>query len=107
MTYCDKSILSPDCGRPECESCGLHREPEKKDVLEAEFDEKFEGYWRGQSIPDEIKFFIKTHFIPRAEVVEKLKGMKFLVYDEFSPEADLSIYNKAIDDLLDLLTQGK
>ena len=22
------------------------------------FDEKFEGYWRGQAIPDEIKFFL-------------------------------------------------
>lgn len=47
-------------------------EPEKKDVW-ALFDEKFEGYWRGQSIPDEIKFFIKTHFISRAEAVDKVK----------------------------------
>ena len=24
-----------------------------------EFDKKFEGYWRGQAIPDELKFFIR------------------------------------------------
>lgn len=32
---------------------------EPKKDWESKFDKQFEGYWRGQAIPDEIKFFIK------------------------------------------------
>lgn len=39
------------------------------------FDRRFEGYWRGQAVPDEIKFFIQETLSQRekeiAEEVEK------------------------------------
>lgn len=35
------------------------------------FDEKFSGYWRGESIPDEIKFFIEQEIKKdREDIVE-------------------------------------
>lgn len=40
---------------------------------EEEFDEKFEGYWRGWSIPDEIKTFIhKTRQVAILQVINDI-----------------------------------
>lgn len=42
-----------------------------------EFDRKFEGYWRGQAIPDEIKFFQKSTTLAYIDsMIQKLEGKK-------------------------------
>lgn len=46
------------------------------------FDKKFDGYWRGQAIPDEIKFFISSLLQDFAkevsEEIDKLPSPYFL-----------------------------
>jgi hypothetical protein len=37
--------------------------------MEEKFNEKFNGYWRGLSIPDEIKFFITSQ---NTELLKKI-----------------------------------
>ena len=49
----------------------------KNEKWEILFDKKFEGYWRGDAVPDEIKSFIKNTITAevergRKEVVERI-----------------------------------
>lgn len=83
-------------------------ESDKKDVW-AEFEKLFEdesvvklqvGIFKSdvQINTNALKSFIKTHFIPRAEVVEMVKWMPY------SHTKEGGVYISR-DDLLDLLTQ--
>lgn len=84
-------------------------EPEKKDVWEEKFEQIFDEGWTGDGDApniENIKSFIKTHFIPRAEVVEKIEEKKYK--GQFAHDGDIyspNEINKLFDDLLDLLTQ--
>lgn len=75
-------------------------EPEKKDVWEL-FDEENEaGHFmteHGHPNIKKLKSFIKTHFIPRAEVVEKANKIAYLSDDLGGGKA------VPLDDLLDLI----
>lgn len=45
--------------------------PNKLKEWEKSFDKQFKRYWRGNAIPDEIKFFIKSK---RKEEIESIVG---------------------------------
>lgn len=57
-----------------------------------EFDKKFEGYWRGEAIPDEIKFFLKKAI--RESVEEALREVRppKLLINSGSVRDELTIY---------------
>lgn len=83
---------------------------QKVDIWESKFDKKFNGYWRGNSIPDEIKFFIKTNFIAKSEMREKIEKMKRKEGGEWEVGVDDGMgfdeaipFNKALQDLLEEL----
>lgn len=75
-------------------------EPEKKDVWKLENWEKKCPKCR-RTLPDSFIKKLRTHFIPRAEVVERIDKLEPKLWDakgkEFVPKSDL----------LDLLTQEK
>lgn len=81
-------------------------EPEKKDVWEVEFDSHWEKIMPKDRVSaivgSQVKNFIRQDFIPRAEVVEMVKGMPPMTRTECE---DGNPIDK--DDLLDLLTQEK
>jgi hypothetical protein len=81
-------------------------EPEKKDVWEEEFD-KTVAIGMPQGVQAEVKSFIKTHFIPRAEVVEWVKNLEVMGIGGAFGEGYEAGFKEAKTDLLDLLTQEK
>lgn len=82
-------------------------EPEKKDVWEKELDDIWSDHWEFYTTNDQkrnkdiIKSFIKTHFISKAELREKINKLPQWKSKEFP---DPTVY---LSDLLDLLTQEK
>lgn len=52
--------------------------PSPREEWEERFDRKFEGYWKGNAIPDEIKFFIRFLLQEERarlrEEIEKMEG---------------------------------
>lgn len=90
-------------------------EPEKKDVWEAEFDSHWEKIMPKDRVSaivgSQVKNFIRQNFIPRADVVEKAKRVKYdlgnlPMYKEKYRFA-YQTANEKVDDLLTLLTQEK
>lgn len=86
------------------------------EAWEKEFDEKFEGYWRGHAIPDEIKFFISSLLrAQREEAIEAVekwaKGREIPLRDpsDHLPNAYqfLKGKNEAFTDLLSFLSSIK
>jgi hypothetical protein len=75
---------------------------ELKKEWERQFDEKFAGYWRGQSIPDEIKFFINLLLAKQQEEFVKCipeeKGMSAEGNDVISWAKTVG-YNDCIADI--------
>lgn len=82
-----------------CPHCmGINREPEKKDVWKLENWEKKCPKCR-RTLPDSFIKKLRTHFISRAEAVDKVKKIAYLSDDLGGGKA------VSLDDLLDLLTQ--
>lgn len=46
---------------------------QKEREWEKEFDRQFKGYWRGEAVPDEIKFFIRKTLSTRQ--IKELKNI--------------------------------
>lgn len=44
---------------------------DKQTTWEERFDKKFNGYWQGEAVPDEIKFFIKSIIQEEREKAKK------------------------------------
>ncbi len=53
---------------------------------EKDFDEKFEGYWRGRAIPDELKFFIRSLLQAREECLKGEIGIAMVNAPEYPME---------------------
>ncbi len=82
-----------------------------KNEWEEIFDKQFEGYWRGQAVPDEIKFFIRKLLSKKeretADDVEKLKKKNAHDYCVDNQDGCLEClngyFNEAIDEVLKLI----
>ena len=77
---CNQWDMESNYFNTKCPKCGNtnvidppHECVEEKESWEEEFDRKFEGYWRGQAFPDEIKFFIRSLFRQKAAEIEEMK----------------------------------
>lgn len=76
---------------------------------EKDFDQRFEGYWRGNAVPDEIKFFIRSLLQAREEWLysEVKKIMNDYEEPDFSHETADAIQKHAVktfNRILSLLT---
>jgi hypothetical protein len=58
MEECKQCEIEGNTGICDRKDCKNYSNQEDKDWAK-KFDKQFDGYWRGQTIPDEIKFFIK------------------------------------------------
>lgn len=66
--------------------------------IEELFDKKFEGYWRGWSIPDEIKSFIAT-------ILEERNNKILLALLELVAVTDINNVYKIVDRIINLIKE--
>jgi hypothetical protein len=74
------------------------------------YGEQYEVY-SPKAFESEIKSFIQNlldqHSARLVERIEALKKRHGIVYDNFTPEADLRIYNHALDQAIDIVKDNK
>jgi hypothetical protein len=65
----------------------------KNEKWEILFDKKFEGYWRGDAVPDEIKSFIKNTITAEVERAYE-KGRQSVIAEIKDCDRDISDIEK-------------